>query len=125
LPARAPAPDLRAAPCLDPTHHHPTRQPGLTRQNPRRVPMRIRIQAIALAICASLACAPLFAGTPINETRPLDARGRIDIENLKGRIEVRAWDRNEVRITGTLGDGVEKLVIDGDRQDLEVRVEYP
>ena len=87
--------------------------------------MRIRIQAIALAICASLACAPLFAGTPINETRPLDARGRIDIENLKGRIEVRAWNRNEVRITGTLGDGVEKLVIDGDRQDLEVRVEYP
>jgi hypothetical protein len=87
--------------------------------------MRIRIHTIALAICASLASAPLFAGTPINETRPLDARGRIDIENVKGRIEVRAWDRNEVRITGTLGEGVEKLVIDGDRQDLEVRVEYP
>ena len=87
--------------------------------------MRHRIQTLALAICASLACAPLFAGTPINETRPLDARGRIDIENVKGRIEVRAWDRNEVRITGTLGDGVEKLVIDGDRNDLEVRVEYP
>lgn len=87
--------------------------------------MQHRIQVLALAIFASLACAPLFAGTPINETRPLDPRGRIDIENLKGRIEVRAWDRNEVRITGTLGDGVEKLVIDGDRSDLEVRVEYP
>ena len=87
--------------------------------------MRHCIQVLALAICTSLACAPLFAGTPINETRPLDPRGRIDIDNVKGRIEVRAWDRNEVRITGTLGDGVEKLVIDGDRNDLEVRVEYP
>jgi len=87
--------------------------------------MRNRIQVLVLAVCASLASAPLFAGTPINETRPLDPRGRIDIENVKGRIEVRAWDRNEVRITGTLGDGVEKLVIDGDRHDLEVRVEYP
>ncbi|MDQ2702303.1 MAG: DUF4097 domain-containing protein [Pseudomonadota bacterium] len=87
--------------------------------------MRNRIQILALAILASLASAPLFAGTPINETRPLDPRGRIEIDNLKGRIEVRAWDRNEVRITGTLGDGVEKLVIDGDRSDLEVRVEYP
>src|SRR5690606_14231571 len=124
LPARTPAPDLRAAPRTYPTRHHPRRQPGLTRQNPRRNPMRIRIHTIALAICASLASAPLFAGTPISEPRPLDARGRIDIENVKGRIEVRAWDRNEVRITGTLGEGVEKLVIDGDRQDLEVRVEY-
>lgn len=87
--------------------------------------MRHSIHVLALALCAGLACAPLYAGTPINETRPLDPRGRISIDNLKGRIQVRAWDRAEVRITGTLGDGVEKLVVDGDRDDLEVRVEYP
>ena len=87
--------------------------------------MRHSFHALALALCAGLACAPLYAGTPINETRPLDPRGRISIDNLKGRIQVRAWDRNEVRVTGTLGDGVEKLVVDGDRDDLEVRVEYP
>lgn len=87
--------------------------------------MRHSIHVLALALCAGLACSPLYAGTPINETRPLDPRGRIEIENLKGRIQVRAWDRNEVRITGTLGEGVEKFVVDGDRADLEVRVEYP
>ena len=87
--------------------------------------MRHSFHVLALALCAGLACGPLYAGTPINETRPLDPRGRVEIENLKGRIQVRAWDRNEVRITGTLGDGVEKLVVDGDRDDLEVRVEYP
>ncbi len=87
--------------------------------------MRHSIHVLALALCAGLACAPLYAGTPINETRPLDPRGRISIDNLKGRIQVRAWDRAEVRVTGTLGDGVEKLVVDGDRGDLEVRVQYP
>jgi DUF4097 and DUF4098 domain-containing protein YvlB len=92
--------------------------------------MRHPIHVLALALCAGLACAPLYAatpakGTPINETRQLDPRGRIEIDNLKGRIQVRAWDRNEVRITGTLGEGVEKLVVDGDANDLEVRVEYP
>jgi hypothetical protein len=87
--------------------------------------MRHSFHVLALALCAGLACAPLYAGTPINETRPLDPRGRISIDNLKGRIQVRAWDRNEVRVTGTLGDGVEKLVVRGDRDDLEVRVEYP
>lgn len=77
-------------------------------------------------ILASLLPAPgAFAQTPIDETRPLDARGRIDIDNLKGRIEVRAWDREEVKISGTLGEGVEKLVVEGDRQHLVVKVRYP
>lgn len=84
----------------------------------------------SLACCAALFAAtviapPAFAATPIDETRPLDARGNIEISNVKGRIEVRAWDRQEVRIGGSLGDGVERLQVEGDRQSLEVRVRYP
>ncbi len=79
---------------------------------------------ISLALLAALAL-PAIAATPIDETRPLDARGSIDISNVKGRIEVRAWDRNEVRIGGSLGDGVERLQIEGDRNNLEVKVRYP
>lgn len=78
--------------------------------------------AVALA-CAALA--PAWAATPINQTRQLDPRGRVEIDNLKGRVEVRAWDRQEVRVTGSLGDGVEKLVIDGDRDELRIEVKYP
>lgn len=87
--------------------------------------MRLPVQALTLALLTGLACAPLFAATPIDQTRPLDPRGRIEIENLKGRIQVRAWERSEVRITGTLGEGVEKLVVEGDRDHLVVRVQYP
>ena len=72
-----------------------------------------------------LASAAAFAATPIDQTRPLDPDGRIEIENLKGRIEVQAWDRPEVQIRGSLGKGVEKLEIEGDRQQLSVRVKYP
>jgi len=87
--------------------------------------MTRHIHVLTLALCAAMSSAPLFAATPINETRPLDARGTLEIDNLKGRIEVRAWDRNEVRITGTLGEGVEKLVVQGDGNHLEVKVRYP
>ena len=66
-----------------------------------------------------------MAATPIDQARPLDPTGRIDIENLKGRIQVRAWDRPEVKITGTLGQGVERLLIEGDSQKLTVKVQYP
>lgn len=81
-------------------------------------------RSLLLAACL---LAPLSApaATPIDETRPLDPRGEVEIENVKGRIEVRAWDRPEVKITGSLGAGVEKLEIEGDRQRLEVRVRYP
>src|SRR5690606_604997 len=59
------------------------------------------------------------------ETRPLDARGKVEVSNLKGQVEVRTWDRNEVRITGSLGDGVERLESDGGGRKLSVRVRYP
>jgi len=74
---------------------------------------------------ACLAALPALAGTPIDQTRPLDPRGRIEIENLKGRVEVRAWDRQEVKVTGTLGDGVEKFSMEGDRRTLRIEVKYP
>ncbi len=81
---------------------------------------------LGLAMLAGLlASTPLLAATPINELRPLDPRGRVEIDNLKGRIEVLAWDRPEVRIEGSLGEGVEKLLIEGDRKRLVVRVKYP
>ncbi|WP_147653658.1 DUF4097 family beta strand repeat-containing protein [Vulcaniibacterium gelatinicum] len=76
------------------------------------------------ALLAALA-QPALAGTPIDQTRPLDPRGTVEIGNLKGRIEVRVWDRAEVHVGGTLGAGVEKLVVEGTRDRLVVRAQYP
>lgn len=80
---------------------------------------------LVAAVLAALVPLAVQAATPVNETRPLDARGRVEVENLKGSIEVRAWERNEVRIEGVLGDGVEKLEIDGGGKRLQVKVKYP
>ncbi len=71
------------------------------------------------------AALPVMAATPINQTRPLDARGRVEIENLKGKVEVVAWDRPEVKLAGTLGDGVERLSVEGDGRVLRIKVKYP
>ena len=78
-----------------------------------------------LLALACITAVPANAATPINQTRPLDPRGRIEIDNLKGRVEVRAWDRPEVRITGSLGAGTEKLLVEGDRGGLRIEVKYP
>lgn len=79
-----------------------------------------------LIIAAAFALAwPAHAGKPIDERRPLDADGRVAVNNLAGEIKVSTWDRNEVAITGTLGDDVEALEIRGDARNLQVLVRYP
>ena len=85
--------------------------------------MSIRINgAIAL-----LAIAPVLAAaaTPINQSRPLNGNGQVHIENIKGRIVVRTWALPQVRITGSLGKGAEKLAITGDASSLSIEVKNP
>jgi len=84
--------------------------------------MSIRTCGAAIAM---LAIAPAFAGTPINETRPLAPDGQVHIENVKGKIIVRTWANPQVKITGELGKGVEKLDVSGDSRALDIRVRYP
>lgn len=85
----------------------------------RRLPAT-GVLAVALGIAL-----PAFAATPINQTRPMDPLGSVEIDNVKGLIQIRAWDRPEVKIEGSLGEGVEKLEIEGDRQQLSIKVRYP
>jgi DUF4097 and DUF4098 domain-containing protein YvlB len=81
--------------------------------------------ALAMLLASSSLVSPAFAGTPINQTRPLAADGQVHIENVKGRIVVRTWARAQVQVTGTLGKGVEKLEVSGDARSLDIRVRYP
>ncbi|MDP9140618.1 MAG: DUF4097 domain-containing protein [Pseudomonadota bacterium] len=78
--------------------------------------------------CAALAsglATSAWASTPINESRPLDADGQLSVNNLAGTIEVVAWDRKEVAISGDLGEDVEALEISGDARKLTIHVRYP
>ncbi|WP_374603644.1 DUF4097 domain-containing protein [Arenimonas sp.] len=68
---------------------------------------------------------PALAATPIDQTRPLSADGSVRVENLKGEVVVRTWDRPEVRVTGSLGEGVEKLDIGPGGDSLSISVKYP
>ena len=67
----------------------------------------MKSRLLALSLFACLAAPAAWAATPIDQTRPLDPRGKLEIENLKGSIQVRVWDKPEVHISGSLGAGVE------------------
>ena len=78
-----------------------------------------------ISLLGLFATGSALAGTAINQTRALNVDGQVSINNLKGRIVVRTWAQPQVRITGTLGEGVEKLIVDGDARSLHIEVKYP
>ena len=86
--------DLRSQTCVYPSFHAPAGRCGLAR-----------------------------AGTPIDQTHPLDAHGRIEISNVSGEVKVTGWDKPEVHITGVLGEGAKPLKIEGDDHSLSIKVE--
>ncbi|MGA9423071.1 MAG: DUF4097 family beta strand repeat-containing protein, partial [Rhodanobacteraceae bacterium] len=65
------------------------------------------------------------AAQSIDQTRPVEANAHIDISNIKGSLTVSGWNKDEVHVTGTLGEGAKGLKIDGDRGHLTIKVEPP
>lgn len=78
---------------------------------------------VLIAIAAM--AAPAGAQQRVDEAFPSDARGSVEIVNVAGSVTVTAWDRNEIRVTGTLGRGSERLELNRDRRRSEIRVVLP
>jgi DUF4097 and DUF4098 domain-containing protein YvlB len=63
--------------------------------------------AAVAALCT--VASPAWAGTPINQRAAADPSGAVEISNVAGTVRVTGWDRNEVEVTGELGEGTERL----------------
>lgn len=65
------------------------------------------------------------AGQAIDETRPAQHDGEVRISNLAGSVRVEGWNRAEVQVTGTLGEGAERLEFTGSDATTSIRVILP
>ncbi|MBX7257442.1 MAG: DUF4097 family beta strand repeat-containing protein [Candidatus Hydrogenedentes bacterium] len=80
---------------------------------------------LLLFMTAALVTCAACAQTPIDETRPADANGVVEVSNTKGAVTVIGADANEVKITGTLGKGTERLDIEASGPRTSVIVVIP
>ncbi len=80
---------------------------------------------MVVVTCVAVLLAGALAGaqTKVDETRPLEATGTVEVKTIAGSVDVVGWDKDQVQITGMLDENVEKLEIEGDRQNLEISVE--
>jgi DUF4097 and DUF4098 domain-containing protein YvlB len=77
----------------------------------------------ALVLAAVLAGpAWLAAQTPVDQKRPAAPDAKVTIENMSGSVKVTGWDRAEVQVKGTVGEGAE-LSFDGPEKELQIEVE--
>lgn len=84
--------------------------------------MRIRTFVLTAVVASAV---PAAAQQEVDETFASDAVGTVEIANVAGSVTVTGWDRSEIRITGTLGRGTERLALDRGRQRTEIRVVTP
>lgn len=61
----------------------------------------------------------------VDETKPCDPDADVYIKNISGSVKVIGWDRNETRVTGSIGEDVERFEFDADEDDVEIRVIVP
>jgi len=77
-------------------------------------------------VLALLAVGPAaLAGTPIEERAPADPAGQVEVSNTAGSVVITTWPRNEVEVTGTLGEGTERLEFSSSGKLTRVKVVLP
>lgn len=77
----------------------------------------------AIVMTAILAAGPLMA-EEVDLSGKADADGTVKIENIAGSIEVIGWNKDEITVTGTLGEDVEDLKFKTGSKSL-IEVVYP
>ena len=83
--------------------------------------MNFRITVTTAAVL--LAAAP-FAGATQNISKhaTVAADAAVDVSNVAGRVDVTAWDRNEVELTAVLDDDEDKLEFEATDRQVRIKV---
>ncbi len=81
-----------------------------------------RTSRLAAALACALVGAGAHAAKPITGNHGAKPDARVEIHNVRGRIDVRGADRRDVSVEGSLGEG-SKFAISGSDDHIVVRVE--
>lgn len=61
----------------------------------------------------------------VNKTLDADPNGQVNIYNMSGSVEVIAWDRDKVEVTGTVGDDADEFVFERSGKTTTIKVKVP
>jgi DUF4097 and DUF4098 domain-containing protein YvlB len=79
----------------------------------------------ALWVLSALPIAAFANEGSIDRTVKADPKGEVVISNVSGAVDVEGWDRNEVQVTGNLGDDVESVAVESSGTRTVIKVILP
>ncbi len=86
--------------------------------------MNCRISLATAAVL--LAAAPLAeAAQNLSKSATVAADATIDVSNVEGRVDVTAWDRNEVELTAVLASDKDRLEFEATERQVRIKVIRP
>ncbi|MGQ0430203.1 MAG: DUF4097 family beta strand repeat-containing protein [Gammaproteobacteria bacterium] len=86
--------------------------------------MTIRTALLTAAALAAIA-PPALAAETITKRAAVAADASIDVSNVQGRVDVTAWDRNEVELTAVLESDKDKLEFEASESAVHIKVRRP
>ena len=86
--------------------------------------MSIRISMAIVAVL--LAAAPLAnAAQNLSKHATVAADAAIDVSNVEGRVDVTAWDRNEIELTAMLENDKDRLEFEATERQVRIKIVRP
>src|SRR4051794_18264492 len=80
---------------------------------------------VPLAVLCSLPLWACAGDGSIERNIAAEPSGEVVISNVSGRVDVRGWDRNEVQVSGSLGEGVERVDVESASGRTTIKVILP
>jgi DUF4097 and DUF4098 domain-containing protein YvlB len=83
----------------------------------------MRAREVVAIVAASFVAVTAWAARPVSETVSAEPDGTVEIGLIGGTVEITGWDRDQVEVTGTIGNDVERLRVESDGRNVEIEVE--
>ena len=77
----------------------------------------------ALTSLAILCSSNAFAQQSVDESLQAEKGSYVEIEHINGEAEIIGWDKDEVRVTGTLGERTEEFIFERKGRDIIIEIE--
>ena len=84
--------------------------------------MNMKIRQITIASALLLAVPAAHAVQNIDRSLPTGATPVVEVSNVQGRVTVIAWDRQEVKVTGTIENDEHEFEFSGNNERVTIRV---
>ena len=92
----------------------------------------VRLASLTSVYMAAIGAFAVAIGTAAHasdrqfeQTVAADPKGTVEISNVSGRVEVEAWDQNQVSISARLDSDMQKVDVNTDRGRTSIKVRMP